>query len=188
MRTVFKLMAIAGCILVPALSGCRATQPGRVQTASVSWIKHHITVGGRSDRNPIPATTENIAAGRQVFSYYCMVCHGLDGQRTGVPFATAMEPPVAMLQSQEIQSFSDGQLKWIINNGLYPSGMPASRGILNDDEQWQLVLYIRHLPPAGSLGEPKVYSDAGGDTSGDNASGADATSNSSDAPSPAARP
>jgi len=36
--------------------------------------------------------------------------------------------------------------------------MPASKGILNDDEMWQIVHYIRHLPPPGSLGEPAVYS------------------------------
>jgi len=48
-------------------------------------------------------------------------------------------------------------LKWVIDNGVAPSGMPASRGILSDEEQWSIVLYLRHLPPAGSLGEPAVY-------------------------------
>jgi hypothetical protein len=32
--------------------------------------------------------------------------------------------------------------------------MPAAKGILTEDEMWSIVLYIRHLPPAGSLGEP----------------------------------
>jgi len=35
--------------------------------------------------------------------------------------------------------------------------MPASKGILSDDEMWEIVDYIRHLPPKGSLGEPPVY-------------------------------
>jgi hypothetical protein len=38
--------------------------------------------------------------------------------------------------------------------------MPASKAVFGDEEIWQLVLYIRHLPPKGSLGEPPVY---GGD-------------------------
>ncbi|HJY85525.1 MAG TPA: hypothetical protein VKE24_01695 [Candidatus Acidoferrales bacterium] len=38
-----------------------------------------------------------------------------------------------------------------------PIGVPASKGILNDDEIWAIVQYIRHLPPMGSLGEPTVY-------------------------------
>jgi hypothetical protein len=35
--------------------------------------------------------------------------------------------------------------------------MPAARGILSDDEQWSIVIYLRHLPPAGSQGEPAFY-------------------------------
>ena len=28
---------------------------------------------------------------------------------------------------------------------------------MNDDEIWLMVVFLRHLPPKGSLGEPKVY-------------------------------
>jgi mono/diheme cytochrome c family protein len=101
---------------------------------------------------------QNIADGKEAFGHYCMVCHGLDGQNTGVPFASALSPPVPSLASADVQRFSDGQLKWIIENGISPSGMPASRGILSDEEMWAIVVYIRHLPAAGALGEPKVYS------------------------------
>jgi mono/diheme cytochrome c family protein len=107
--------------------------------------------------NPLPATQENIHAGRETFSSYCMVCHGLDGQNTGVPFADRMSPPVPELSSPAVQAYSDGQLKWIIDNGIFPSGMPASKGILRDEEIWAIVDYIRHLPPKGSLGQSPVY-------------------------------
>jgi mono/diheme cytochrome c family protein len=86
------------------------------------------------------------------------VCHGLDGQNTGVPFAASLSPPVPSLASRPVQGYTDGQLKWIIENGIAPSGMPASHGILNEDEMWSIVVYLRHLPPAGSLGEPRIYS------------------------------
>ena len=36
--------------------------------------------------------------------------------------------------------------------------MPGSKGILTDEEIWDAVIYIRHLPKAGSLGEPAMYS------------------------------
>jgi hypothetical protein len=39
--------------------------------------------------------------------------------------------------------------------------MPASKDVFRDEEIWQLVLYIRHLPPKGSLGEPQVYGGSG---------------------------
>jgi mono/diheme cytochrome c family protein len=137
--------------------GCRARVPTKAETHVVDWTKRYVTVGGKRDINPLPATPANIAAGEQNFVSYCMVCHGLDGQNTGVPFATELSPPVPSLASPQIQVYSDGQLKWIIENGIFPSGMPPSKGDFSDDDMWQMVLYIRHLPKAGSLGSPRVY-------------------------------
>jgi mono/diheme cytochrome c family protein len=138
--------------------GCSATPPGRVETRTVYWIKRNVTVGGKSQSNPVPATAANIDAGKHVFGYYCVACHGRDGQNTGVPFAGTMAPPIPSMASAEVQAYSDGQLKWIIQHGLFPSGMPASKGLLSDQEMWQVVRYLRALPRAGSLGTPKAYS------------------------------
>jgi mono/diheme cytochrome c family protein len=140
------------------LAGCRATPPGKWETATITKIKHSITVGGKQTKNPLPATSEHIEDGRIAFSHYCVACHGFDGQNTGVPFAETVAPPVPLLTSSSVQSYTDGQLHWILVNGISPSGMPASQGILTDNELWSIVLYIRHLPPAGSLGEPPMYS------------------------------
>lgn len=145
------------CALMP-LAGCRVSTPNRVERYTVQAIKHHVTVGGKSQKNPIPYTAESLADGKESFDHYCTVCHGLDGQGTGVPFANQMSPPLPSLASPEVQSYTDGQLKWVIENGISPSGMPASKGTLSDDEMWSIVLFLRHLPPAGSLGEPEVYS------------------------------
>lgn len=120
--------------------------------------KHRLTVGNRFEKNPLPFTAENFAAGKEAFGHYCIACHGLDGQNTGVPFADHMFPPLPSLASTEVQSYTDGQLKWIIDNGIAPSGMPASKGTLSEDEIWSIVHFLRHLPPAGSLGEPEMYS------------------------------
>lgn len=131
--------------------------PGSVETKIMDGAKRRITVGGRSDPNPLPASEENIHAGQRNFTSYCMVCHGLDGQNTGVPFAEKMAPPVPQLNSASVQGYTDGQLHRITQNGISPSGMPAAKGVFRDEEIWQLVLYIRHPPPKGSLGEPPVY-------------------------------
>ncbi|HVP68730.1 MAG TPA: cytochrome c [Anaeromyxobacteraceae bacterium] len=143
--------------LLLALAACRATPPSAFETALASAVKRRLTVRGASDRNPLPPTEENVRAGQRAFAGYCHACHGLDGQNTGVPFASAMSPPVPSLSSPAVQAYTDGQLKWVIENGLYPSGMPAARGILADEEIWRIVVFLRHLPPAGSLGEPAAY-------------------------------
>lgn len=138
--------------------GIQAQAPGKWETRAIALAKHKLLVGGKKMSNPLPATSETMTDGRQNFSHYCYACHGLDGQNTGVPFSEAMSPPVPSLASSEVQSYTDGQLYWVIRNGLWPSGMPASRGILTDEEMWSVVAYIRNLPRAGSLGEPAAYS------------------------------
>jgi mono/diheme cytochrome c family protein len=146
------------------VGGCKATPlPGKLDTAVVTRAKHWLTVGNKDAKNPLTATSQHVANGKDTFSYYCVACHGLDGQSTGVPFAESMSPPVPSLASATVQSYTDGQLKFVVENGIFPSGMPASKGVLTDQEMWSIVLYLRHLPPAGSLGEPAMYSGETGD-------------------------
>lgn len=146
-----ELLGAAWLLLV----GCKATPPGRFETRVMQVAKHRALVGNRREKNPLAATPETIDEGKEAFGHYCVACHGLDGQNTGVPFT--MSPPAPSLQSQEVQSYTDGQLKWVIDNGIFPSGMPGSKGTLSDEEQWSIVVFLRHLPPAGSLGEPELY-------------------------------
>jgi mono/diheme cytochrome c family protein len=153
-----KVISCAVFACMSVLIGCRATPPSKTDTSVAYWTKHHITIRGKKDVNPYKATDDNIAEGKDSFTSYCMVCHGLDGQNTGVPFAATVSPPVPSLASAQVQQYTDGQLRWIIKNGIWPSGMPPSNGEFSDREIWEMVLYIRHLPPAGSLGAPAVYS------------------------------
>ncbi len=155
------LVFVLGFMVTPLLillHGMKARQPGSLETRMMRRAKHGVFVGDKNLKNPLPATPEALADGKEAFSHYCVACHGLDGQNTGVPFADKMSPPVPSLASAEVQSYTDGQLKWVIDNGIWPSGMPGSKGTLSDDEIWSIVIYLRHLPAAGSLGEPEMYS------------------------------
>ena len=144
-------------ICVSLASGCKAGKPGKIESSMMDGIKRNITVGGKDWKNPILYTPEAARDGGEHFQHHCQICHGLDGQNTGVPFAEKMSPPVADLASKDVQDYTDGQLKWIIENGIEPSGMPGWKGILNDDEMWKMVHYMRHLPPKGSLGAPAIF-------------------------------
>lgn len=150
-----SLLLLAAAI---ALAGCKVSPPGKWETSAMTRAKHSVFVRGKENKNPLADTTQSAENGKVAFSHYCIACHGLDGQNTGVPFADRMSPPVPSLKSASVQSYTDGQLKWVIQNGIAPSGMPASKGILTDNEMWTIVVYLRHLPEAGSLGEPAFYS------------------------------
>jgi mono/diheme cytochrome c family protein len=136
---------------------CKVSKPGSIETNVMKEVKTRMSIGGKDDPNPVPDNQASIAEGRAHFGHHCQICHGLDGQNTGVPFAQQMSPPVADLASSEIQAYTDGQMHWILQNGIAPSGMPAWHGVLEDDEMWKIVRYIRHLPPKGSLGIPDIF-------------------------------
>jgi mono/diheme cytochrome c family protein len=154
LRAVCVAVVAVGC----ALCGCKAAAPGKAEHGVIWSAKHHLTVGNRKQKNPLASTQQTIADGKEAFGHYCAACHGIDGQNTGVPFAERMSPPVPSLASKDVQGYTDGQLKWVIDYGIWPSGMPGSKGLLSDDEIWSIVVYLRHLPPAGSVGEPEMYS------------------------------
>ena len=149
-RVIFAALAVA-------LTGCKADRPGKIETKTITFAKHHILVGSKNQKNPLTSNAATWADGKEAFSHYCVACHGMDGQNTGVPFAEHISPPIPSLTSVDVQSYSDGQLKEILDNGIWPSGMPGSKGTLSDDELWSIVVFIRHLPPAGSQGIPEMY-------------------------------
>ena len=150
------LVALAALTLV----GCKAKQPSSVEETIAQKTKE-IAIGGKDWKNPTPDDEETIRRGAEHFQHHCQICHGLDGQNTGVPFADKMSPAVANLASQRVQEYSDGQLKWIVENGIRYTGMPSWKGVIEDQEMWHIVRYLRQLPPKGSLGIPAVYQEGG---------------------------
>ncbi len=148
--------AAAAVVALALLASCGARSPGRAETALVDELKK-TSIGGKGWNNPVPATPESVQKGAEHFRHHCQICHGLDGHNTGVPFADKMSPPVADLGDKDVQEYKDGQLKWIIENGIRFTGMPGWKGILDDEEMWAIVRYLRQLPPKGSLGAPQVY-------------------------------
>jgi mono/diheme cytochrome c family protein len=152
-----RLLTAAAALFLVGLAGCRANTPGKLETTTMTFAKHHIVVGNKNEKNPLPDTAATRADGKEAFSHYCVACHGMDGQATGVPFVNHISPPIPSLASPDVQSYTDGQLKWILDYGIRPSGMPGSKGTLSDEELWSIVVFLRHLPPAGSLGIPDMY-------------------------------
>jgi mono/diheme cytochrome c family protein len=139
-----------------SLLSCSANPPGSLETLLAQEAKK-VTLAGKDLKNPVPDTPDSVKEGAEHFQHHCQICHGLDGHNTGVPFANKMSPEVADLGQKNVQNYSDGQLKMIIQQGIRYTGMPGWKGILEDGEMWNIVHYIRHLPAKGSLGDPAVY-------------------------------
>lgn len=97
--------------------------------------------------NPVPASPTVLTSARAHFADHCASCHGNDGKgQTAV--GRNMYPKAPDMTLPETQRLSDGELFAIIENGVRLTGMPAwgSPGPEDDDETWELVHFIRHLP------------------------------------------
>jgi len=152
-----KKSAVLIALLVLMLAGCKVSNPGKIESKMMKEVKQSLTIGDKDVKNPVAYSEAAVKEGGMHFQHHCQICHGLDGHATGVPFAEKMSPPVPDLAEKDVQDYTDGQLHFIMANGIAPSGMPAWTGIVDHDEMWKMVHYIRHLPPKGSLGVPDVF-------------------------------
>jgi mono/diheme cytochrome c family protein len=102
-------------------------------------------------RNPVAATAENLKDARLHFADHCAVCHANDGSGDAL-FGRGLYPKPPDLRAKETQSRPDGEIFWIIENGVRFTGMPAfsshdvNGGHSMNNDSWKLVHFIRHLP------------------------------------------
>ena len=98
-------------------------------------------------KNPVPATEEVLAEARIHFADHCANCHANNGGGYTL-IGQNFYPRTPDLSKSETQSFSDGELFYIIHNGIRFTGMPAwGKGRPELDlDSWKLVHFIRRLP------------------------------------------
>jgi|HubBroStandDraft_6_1064221.scaffolds.fasta_scaffold00078_21 predicted CXXCH cytochrome family protein len=100
----------------------------------------------RLERNPWNPTLEVLREARESFLDRCAVCHGPDGSgQTSV--GRNLYPKVPDLRLPPTQNLTDGEIRYIIRNGVRLTGMPgwANPHDEQSDDSWMLVLYIRSL-------------------------------------------
>jgi mono/diheme cytochrome c family protein len=99
--------------------------------------------GARELKNPVAADALSIAEARDHFADHCAICHGNNGSGKTL-IGENLYPPAPDMRGETTQELSDGELFYIIKNGIRFTGMPGFGG--DDEENWKLVLFIRHLP------------------------------------------
>jgi mono/diheme cytochrome c family protein len=93
-------------------------------------------------KNPLAGNAAAVTAGKQLYSQYCVVCHGEKGRGDGVA-AAGLNPKPADHTSVQVQSQTDGAIFWKMTNGRAP--MAAYSSTLSEQQRWDLVDYIRTL-------------------------------------------
>ncbi|WP_338868748.1 cytochrome c [Myxococcus stipitatus] len=105
--------------------------------------------GAREQKNPLePLPAKTLSEARAHWADHCAVCHAADGSGQ-TPIGQGIYPPAPDMRAAATQTLSDGELYWIIQNGIRLTGMPAW-GQLHDGagnrDSWALVSLIRTLP------------------------------------------
>ena len=148
---VAVLAVIGGVVLAAVLArGFRATStPTSLEAAVARRVRNFaIPSRNRNEKQPLDATPDNIEAGHDRFMAQCASCHGTAADARS-RMGQNLYPRAPDLQSARTQSLTDGELHYIIENGVQLTGMPAwtPPHAANGSETWQLVLYIRSLTP-----------------------------------------
>jgi mono/diheme cytochrome c family protein len=154
LRTVALLAACLAALGVVAFvwlltTGLEArSTPGPVE-ARVAKAARNLIIGWHARRlaNPVPASEEAVADGRSHFADHCASCHGNDGSGS-TELGRGLYPKAPDMRLPATQDLTDGELFYIIENGIRFTGMPGwgASGGEDRDASWRLVHFIRRLP------------------------------------------
>jgi len=161
MRTLTRFVATALVLVVlGAVSGyayLRITglrgqpQPGALETR-VARAARGLAIPGdvRARTNPLASSADALAPGLEHFAKFCTMCHANDGSGKKTAFGNGLYPKPPDLRAAATQDLTDGELFYLIENGVRFTGMPAfgtgQPSPAGDKQVWQLVYFIRHLP------------------------------------------
>ena len=143
------LFLLAGGVFLIGTHGLSAReQPGPLE----QWVARQaralaVPNDARNRENPVAESAQVQADARAHWADHCAACHANNGSGD-VPMGKRMYPPAPDMRQPETQQMTDGQLFFIIQNGIRMTGMPAwSSGSPHDEQDsWKLVRFIRHLP------------------------------------------
>lgn len=146
---IFALVGVI-CFALVIRRGFRATAVPSAFEAALARRLRNLAIPGRerSEKNPFEATPEATQQGREYFLTQCAGCHGIDGSGK-TQMGLNLYPRVPDLRTAATQNLSDGEIHYIIENGVQFTGMPAwgNPHLASSSSSWKLVLFLRSLRP-----------------------------------------
>ncbi len=140
-----------GLLYVKATGLTGQPEPGAIETFVARQVRAFAVPDDiRRLPNPLPASDEHVRAGMEHYAKYCAMCHGNDGSGQMSAIGRGLFPKPPDMRTSATQTLTDGELFYIIENGVRFTGMPA----FGDGKTtgpgatlaWQLVHFVRRLP------------------------------------------
>jgi mono/diheme cytochrome c family protein len=141
-------VAVAGAVAFAGRGVSARSEPAALEAWAARSVRNLlIPAAARRRANPVTAAPPLLERAKEHFADHCAFCHGPDG-RGDTEIGHGLHPRVPDLTLAATQELSDGELFWIIENGVRMTGMPAfGKEAPGDDEHaWALVHWIRRLP------------------------------------------
>jgi mono/diheme cytochrome c family protein len=144
-------VVIAGLIWVRYFTGAFSVreQPSWLERWAANGARHiAMPSGAKKLTNPVAYSPEALEEARAHWADHCASCHANNGSGD-TQMGRNLYPKAPDMRTAETQQLSDGELYYVVQNGVRLTGMPAwgsaGDGAGNQDS-WKLVLFIRHLP------------------------------------------
>jgi mono/diheme cytochrome c family protein len=142
-----SIVAVAiGFVIAIGAFPVGATVPVSKLEEQVASFALDRSVARRAPRtaNPVPGNPETLAKALVHYRAMCVTCHGA-GAVGPSAIGEGLNPPAPDLTQPSVQRRTDGELFWLIQNGIRMTGMPAFGPTHKDDDIWALVAFLRHM-------------------------------------------
>lgn len=146
--SLFAIIVVVLGVVAIKWRGFRATSTPTALEANTALFIRDLAIPGaeRRKKNPFAGDSAALEQGREDFLARCASCHGVDARgRTSI--GANLYPRVPDLHAGATQDLTDGEIHYIIENGIQFTGMPAMGSTLRElgADSWKLVAYIRNL-------------------------------------------
>jgi len=150
------LIGVAGTLVVLALGlyagvklGVMPANADAKPSGMERWMARtslHATLAREAPAGPvpIPLTDENLIAGVKIYAADCAVCHG-GPAATPSKIARGLYQKPPQLGKDGVEDDPEGVIYWKVRHGIRLTGMPSFGGSLDDQQLWQVTLFLKHM-------------------------------------------
>lgn len=134
------------------------SEPSRTETMMANYARDTaMPSSAKKLSNPVRFSAEVEHEAMVHFADHCAACHANNGSGETM-FGKGMYPKPPDLRLTRTQHLTDGEIFYVIENGIRMSGMPAFGGEGTAEDSWKLVYTVRHLPRLTPVEETEMES------------------------------
>jgi mono/diheme cytochrome c family protein len=161
LAVVLAVVAAVAGILTGVCDMSAVKPPGGLEKAiGHAALNHSVSRRAPKTANPFSGP-DVVRAGLAHYRENCVFCHGAPGVDASEA-GDGLNPPAPDLTLGGVQARTDGELFWIVQQGVRMTGMPAFGPTHKDPEIWKIVAFLRHLPQISKDEQAALKADSKG--------------------------